>query len=211
MNNDIQESLERYLVGLNEPNATITFRKGEYGEFIVDQIINEWFPHHHIMKVINRNTAHLIDRLLVPEPTLPHLKNIMLEVKTKSRRSFYKDTGVNEHNYWRLISNQCLAGNTAFLAFVDEGMGAIYGNFLDDLREVCEVQHPFGPVKYPLFEMGRTKGPAGKQSLVYFPIKKMGFCRKLDTKYVNRLRQLATRNEKYPYPSATCSDVEVSV
>jgi hypothetical protein len=26
--------------------------------------------------------------------------------------------------------------------------------------------------------------------------------------FINRLRQLATRNEKYPYPTTTCSDVE---
>ena len=207
-----QSDLSKYLEGLGEskdPHLKLSSRKGECGELIVDKIIDEWFPHHMIYKVIRESTAHLVDRLIIPKPTVPHYHMFLLEVKTKSRRTFYKDTGIDEHNYWRLVTWQKTHEAEVFLAFVDEGCGAIYGAFLKELMEPIQINTQGGPIQYPLFEMARNQAKDHEyfKSIVYFPTAKMGLCRRLPIELITRLRQMSAR--RYPYPSAAggCDEI----
>ena len=196
--------LSKWVTGLNEKNQSLSFRKGGYGEAIIDSLIREWFPHHHIAKVINDNTAHLIDRLLVPKPETPYVKPIFLEVKTKARRTFYNDSGMDEHNYWRLITYQSNNEPKVFVAFVDEGSGCIYGNFLESLNEPCKTVRYGEEIEYPRTEMAKASN--GKLSITYFPMEKMSFRKKLPYEFIQRLRQMSERNYPYADEEKVCED-----
>lgn len=79
----------------------------------------------------------------------------VVEVKSKPRRDKYPDTGIPTRHYddYKHIENKY--GIQVFIAFVDEVLKKIYGNFLEELEK------PEG--RYPL----------RYANVIYFPLSKM--------------------------------------
>lgn len=100
-------------------------KKGEYGEKLVDAILKKQFS---IYLSKNYDTSHPIDRLLVDKRTL---KIYGLDVKTKSARMYFPDTGIDTRHF--KIYQELNEKIPVILVFVDEEKKEIYGNKLSKL------------------------------------------------------------------------------
>jgi len=158
-------------------NDLQTTKKGEIGEDLVKKWLEEkgW-----VIYEPTTDGPHVFDKLAIKDK-----KQIMIiEVKTKARRNYYPDTGIDVRHYegYKLITQ--IMKVDIFLVFVDEMIGQVYGNKLNFLEEPIETSDC---TKYPLIENG----------IIYFPLERMYKIAILDTSKVLELRKLNTRNYKY--------------
>lgn len=82
-----------------------------------------------------------------------------IEVKRKSRRIYYPDTGFPLKNYESYLKIQEITGNEVFILFVDEKNNACYGNWLNNIKQPFKLNKKI----YPLIEGDYSK-------IIYFPI-----------------------------------------
>lgn len=117
----------------------LALAKGEYGEQIVRRILEgKGF----VVYKPNTEGAHAFDVLAIKDKRLC----IALDVKAKSRRNKYADTGINLRHfetYKRFSDRHTMP---FWLIFVDEMLGKIYGNTLEELAKPIEVEG----INYPL-------------------------------------------------------------
>lgn len=153
------------------------------GESIVDRYIKD---HGFIPYYAGSNGSHPFDRICVT----PNRRQIFIaEVKTKARRTYYEDTGINLRNYeeYEYIMKTYNLG--FFIFFVDESINLIYGNYLTKLTEPYNsIQHA-KQISYPWVDKG----------IIYFPLFKMNTICKLTPEEGLSLQRFSTRN--YPYHS----------
>lgn len=117
---------------------------------------------------------------------------VIAETKTKARRTYYPDTGIDARHLNDYMIVQERYGIDVFLYFVDESIKAIYGNALKTLLEPREITHRNKPIKYPLAVGG----------IVYFPLNAMKTIAHISDAEALSIIALNTRNEAYPYPEA---------
>lgn len=144
--------------------------KGRIGERIVDAWLESkgYVPYRPIDGV-----AHPFDRLVASRDK----KTIrVVEVKAKPRREKYPDTGIPTTHYNDYKHIQDKYGIQVFIAFVDEVLKKIYGNFLDELDK------PDG--RYPLRYADVT----------YFPLSKMLDIKRLTDEQCAELAALRRSN-----------------
>jgi hypothetical protein len=123
--------------------------------------------------------AHAFDFLAVKDKR----QCVALDVKSKARRSKYPDTGIDIRHYETYRDFSKKHKMPFFIAFVDEWIGKIYGNWLEKLQEPCKI----GDKKYPSVE----------RSIIYFPLAKMIDIQELSESDAAELRALSTRNYAY--------------
>jgi len=109
----------------------------------------------------------------------------IVEIKTKPRRIYYADTGINVSVYNDYLNAQNKLNIKVYLYFVDTKMGQIYGNTLDELSKTLSLSSK----KYPSHENG----------VVYFPLCHCLIIRDLSDEEISEIEQYTTR--KYQYPS----------
>lgn len=146
-----------------------TTKKGDVGEEIVEQELNE--RGYTIYKPISSG-RHNFDRLIMNYQD----KGFLLEIKTKPRRIYHPDTGIDIKKYWQYKDCET-NGMKIFIIFVDELTKSIYGNYLQilDKNSVRDI----------------------KDKKIYFQLSDMKTFRNLTDDEVKRIKEHSTINKKY--------------
>lgn len=154
-----------------------TTRKGKVGENIVRQYLEKrgW-----VIYEPQTDCAHAFDKVAIKDKN----KMALLEVKTKARRNFYPDTGIDIRHYMEYKTLSEKYNLPIFLFFVDEMMALIYGNKLSFLEERVKTNDG---IEYPLKQKG----------IIYFPLERMKKIAILDAKTVLSIKKLNTRSYEY--------------
>lgn len=159
-------------------------RKGALGEAIVHRHLESRGL---IVYQPQTDGAHPFDNLCASRDK----KTIVIaEVKTKPRRLYYPDTGIDIRHYNDYMHIQTKYGIPVFLYFVDaESEKRIYGNKLIVLIASRQVEHNGKLLTYPI----KSKG------IIYFPLDAMLHVADLDAGDTQEIAALTTRNEHYKY------------
>lgn len=158
----------------------VALAKGEYGEKIVRQILEE---KGFVVYKPYTNGAHAFDVLAIKDKQ----KCIALDVKAKARRNAYPDTGINLSHYSVYKAFSESHRMPFWLVFVDEAMGQIYGNCLEELDKPRMVNGQ----SYPFVWRGNNSGT------IYWPLKAMILFRELSNSDVQELKSLSQRTHEY--------------
>jgi hypothetical protein len=130
-------------------------RKGNIGEKLVDEYLlrKGIVPYRPIAC-----QAHPFDRLCASSDK----KRIyVVEVKTKPRREFYPDTGIDFRHYNDYLNIAMHHTMDVFIYFVDEIEKSIYGGeLISNLAKVRQIQYKGKTLTYPLAQRG----------IIYFPL-----------------------------------------
>jgi hypothetical protein len=160
-------------------------QKGNLGEAIIDNYLRN---KNLIPYVAVFDGAHPFDRLVASA----NKKSIYIaEIKTKARRTYYPDTGINYRNYCQYKHIAKKYGIKIFVFFVDEWAKGIYGNILENLEEPKEVIYKTKKLNYPLRQ----------GEIIYFPLCNTKNISSFNEADAEKLKGLAKRN--YDYPSST--------
>lgn len=154
-----------------------TTKKGKLGESVVRKYMEDrgW-----IIYTPETEKAHAFDKVAIKDKD----KICLLEVKTKARRNFYNDTGIDIRHYLEYKNISEKYHLPIFLFFVDEMLGKVYGNKLSYLEEKVKTNDG---LEYPLKQNG----------IIYFPLERMKPIAILDAKTVLEIKHLNTRNYEY--------------
>lgn len=130
--------------------------------------------------------AHLFDFLCANKKSQ---RLVAAEVKTKPRRQFYPDTGINVKHLQDYMAVQAHHAIEVFIYFVDEIERRIYGNKLAALIAAKQVEHNGKTLTYPLRQ----------GDIIYFPLCSMIDVASLDEHEQEAISNLSTRNPAYTY------------
>lgn len=155
-------------------------KKGDIGEELVEKFLMK--QGYALYDSIYKNSAHPCDRMAYSFKT--HIITL-LDVKTKPRRTYYPDTGINLNHFH--VYNNLNKSNPFYLFFVDELSKEIYGNYLSVLAEERYITHNNKVLKYPLIQ----------NNIIYFPLVAMKFVCKIDANTINSIKKHSTRNNDY--------------
>ena len=111
----------------------------------------------------------------------------VVEIKTKPRRIYYPDTGINIRNYEDYCRTRAKHNIDIILFFVDEVKKCIYGGSLRDLETEITIEHGIDTLNYPLRHNG----------IIYFPLDNMKMGWDLSENEIMRLKQITTRSKPY--------------
>lgn len=177
-----------------EWNKKKCVQKGTLGEELIDKYIHEsgrLIPYCPVF-----DGAHPFDRIVA---SLNKKEMYILDVKTKARRSYYPDTGIDIRHYEQYKYLEDKYNMPVYLAFVDEWLDKIYGNYLSILEEPTpDVKTNYGYRDYPIKQKG----------IIYFPCVKMEYITILDKNNSKKLKELSTRT--HPYPTDEPTPIRVS-
>lgn len=157
------------------------FRKGEFGEGLVDKFL---LSRGCIPYIPIADAAHPFDRLCA---TRNKHRIFVAEVKSKARRTYYPDTGIDVRHYegYRQVREKHRLD--VFLFFVDEHLKKIYGGWLHDLELPRTIDVRGNSTNYPLTHSG----------IIYFPLVAMQDICEFGDDSALLLRDLSERNYTY--------------
>lgn len=156
-------------------------KKGDLGERLVDELLFK--KGYVIYKPINIDMPHVFDRLCIKDKEVA----IIAEVKTKAKRKYYNDTGINYKHYKEYKKMLELYNLDTVLFFVDEEQGYIYSQKLSKLDEIESFDFKGKEVTYPLIQKG----------VIYFWFDKLIKLTKLPEESITELKELTTKNDTY--------------
>jgi hypothetical protein len=159
-------------------------RKGTLGEQIVHAHLEK---NGYIVYSPATEGAHAFDKLAVRNKR----EIIIAECKTKARRKYYPDTGIDckHYNEYKYIEN--LHNIPVFIFFVDELVKKVYGNKLSILEKPRNV-------KYELDGKRRYKDyPLVQGNIIYFPMVAMEDIATLTENDCSKLISVSTRSYDY--------------
>lgn len=121
--------------------------KGDYGEELVIKLLND--KGCKVKEHYSHDSSHLIDTLVLGSS----FNYFYAEIKTKSHRTYYNDTGCNINAYKGY--KKCEKKHPVWMFFVDEKAGWIYGQSLSilDKSEGCYPLEVEGYIYFPLSKM----------------------------------------------------------
>ena len=173
-----------------------TVRKGNLGEQIVHtHLENKGYV------VYNPNTEgpHAFDKLAIRNKQ----DIIIAECKTKARRNYYPDTGIDYRHFTEYKYIEERYNIPVYLFFVDEMLKKVYGNelsVLEEPRKVCFVRNGRQRVQqYPLTQNG----------IIYFPITVMEDIAPLTETDCSKLTTVSTR--RYEYSVSATTDTSANI
>lgn len=161
---------------------TQRYKKGEIGEQIVDSFL---LSRGIIPYKPNAGKAHPFDRLCA---TKDKKKLYIVECKTKARRTYYPDTGIDIRHYNDYSHIRNIYGIDVWLFFVDEYLKQVYGNLLSELEQPATIIHKEKTINYPLTNNG----------IIYFPLRKMKKVCDINENTIDALASLSSRSYEYP-------------
>ncbi len=169
----------------------LTTRKGALGEQIARRHLESRGL---IVYAPLTDGAHLFDFLCANKQKQ---SIVAAEVKTKPRRLYFPDTGVDIRHYRDYMAVQSKYGVDVFLYFVDEHERRIYGNKLTVLIASREVEHNGRRLCYPLQSGG----------IIYFPLCAMVDVAVLSEEDATEISALSTRSGGYEYTTGGSGEV----
>lgn len=129
------------------------FKTGWLGEQMVDVFLKQqgWVPYYPM-----KGVAHPFDRLLA---TPDKRRLCIVEIKTKFKREFYPDTGIERRHFNDYQAITMEYNIPLFLVFVDAKAGQVYGQWWAELLKTREPEQRSrlgGCVSYPWFHGGQV-------------------------------------------------------
>lgn len=171
-------------------NDKDTTKKGIIGEkFVRTHLESKGFV---VYKAVTDDKPHPLDFFAA---TSDKKKIIIAEVKSKSKRMKYDDTGINEKHFMDYSYIQNKYNMDVFVYFVDEESALVYGNFLSELEKPtkCNVTGSSSFLKdYPSI----CPTYNGTQ-IHYWPLSKMVFVAEIPDNIQYELSQLTTKQSQY--------------
>jgi hypothetical protein len=153
--------------------------KGEYGEAIVRGLLEaKGFV---VYKPFTEG-AHAFDVLAIKDKA----RCIALDVKAKARRNKYEDTGIPERHYRTYLNFSTTHNMPFWVVFVDEMLGAIYGNTISKLDAPVSA----AGINYP-----HVYG--GDNGTRYWHLSSMVTLSKLSEVQIGELKGLSQRQHEY--------------
>lgn len=158
----------------------ISVKKGTLGERIGSAYME---GQGYVVYIPEKGKAHPFDRLAVKDKRV----FVVAEIKAKARLRYYEGTGFNKSNYddYCLVRKEHNMG--VFIFFVDEELGTVYGNFLDELER---PQTDTNGNSYPLELVDNRTG----QPLIIFSLKNMIHIKDLTVEEKAELKKLTRSN-----------------
>jgi hypothetical protein len=150
-------------------------KKGNIGEKIVKEYLEKLG---YIIYQPVTSGAHSFDNLAIKN------KNtlVVVEVKTKPRRKYYNDTGIELRHYNGYLEISKKHNLKVFIFFVDEYLKIIYGNDLSNLTKPVKDKK-----QYPLIEKG----------IIYFHLSNVYKISELTNSQVEDIKKHTKSNYKY--------------
>ena len=162
--------------------STKQYKKGALGEDYLDKILSQ---KGFVIYSPDGGKPHPFDRLCASSDK----KSICIaEAKTKARRPFYPDTGINVSHYNDYMNIQKKYSIDVFLYFIDESIHKIYGGLLSNIVRKTDLLHKNKLLHYP-----RVEG-----NIIYFPLKNMEIIGDIIDEVASKLISLSTRSYEYP-------------
>lgn len=154
---------------MSEFQNKTTTQKGNVGEKYIIKKFNElgWSVYQRVT-----DCPHDID-FFCYEPINVNL--YVMDIKSKSKRKKYDDTGIDIPHYNKYKNIQEKTGHKAFLLFIDEEYEMIYGGKLDAIEKN----------KYESF------------GIMYFQLKDMSFFGNIPNELLNELKNKVTKKTMY--------------
>lgn len=156
--------------------------KGRYGEEIVCEYLSSrgWICY----QSRELDKGHAFDLLVMKGE-----KCIALDVKTKSRRTNFMDTGIDERSYNIYCCFSQKHNLDFWILFVDEYEGCVYGNTIKALDKPVTI----GSIVYPLIQTDRFN-----KTIRYWPLIHMAKIVNITEFQSLKLKQLSNRSYNYP-------------
>lgn len=169
------------MIHQNSWDNKIEVVKGNYAEDIINDYLEMLG---YILYSPKTKGAHAFDRMAIKNKS----EIIIAECKAKARRNKYPDTGIDLNNYKGYKNIQDKHNLKVFIFFIDEMIGKIYGNFINEL----EKEKTISGKKYPSIEPTKY----GKE-IIYFPLENMIDIKELTQEQILFLKQSSKRNYEY--------------
>lgn len=160
----------------------VSLMKGRYGEEIVRRYLE---ARGYVVYNPLTEGAHAFDILAIKNKS----KCIAIDVKAKSRRTKYPDTGIDYRHYLCYKNFSDNHKMQFWVFFVDEFLGKIYGGEINHLMKIRFVKN----FKYPM----RWRTLHGTNDLIFWPLSAMRTLHTLSDKEMSDLKQLSQRNYDY--------------
>jgi len=159
----------------------IEVQKGDLGELLVDEYIKSKGV---VPYKPDADQAHPFDRLCASRDK----KTLYIaEVKSKAKRKYYPDTGIDIRSYNGYKEIQEKYKINVFMYFVDDEMGLIYGGPLNRISKKHTILHNNKHLEYPIT----------MKDIIYFPLKLMKQVAQINKENISKLTSLTTKNTKY--------------
>ena len=167
---------------MTRPSFEQALVKGAMGERIVRAVLEGagWVVYQPMTE-----GAHAFDMLSIKDKD----RAIAIDVKAKARMTYYHATGVNLKHFEQYKAFSERHNMPFWIIFVDEGMGAIYGNEIAELEQ--ERRSEDGRV-YPITKTDKY----GKQQRLW-ALEGMRTIRTLSEEEINYLKHVSQRNYEY--------------
>lgn len=162
---------------MSKADFELQMKRGKVGEDIVGAYLKQqgYIPY----KPDVQDKAHPFDFTCAS----PDKRTLFIaDVKTKPRRLYYPDTGIDERHYadYQHISKTYQVD--VFIFFVDEHEKRVYGNYLTLLAKPTNIEHKNRALIYPIREKG----------IIYFPLANMVQVATLNESQLAQIKQLKT-------------------
>jgi len=155
-------------------------KKGDVGERIVQHHLEK---RGYIVYRTRTNKPHMFDMLI----TKDNQRLILCEVKTKPRRNFYPDTGIDYKDYLGYCNISNIYKLPFWLFFVDEMLGEIYGGLLSKLEKPTTFLVDGKKLTYPSYQ----------KNIIYFHQPSMRVVGSLNSEEIQEIKRNNTRNYNY--------------
>ena len=166
---------------MKRKNFEISLKKGRIGEDIVRRVLEQ---DRFVVYQPVTTGAHAFDMLAVKDKDY----TIAVDVKTKPRRKYYRDTGINEDHYIIYKKFQDEHNIDFIIVFVDEVEKKIYGQTLNELDKPIYKEGHW----YPWMQ---TTG--GGKTIRYWHLDSMYVIGDVADNEAENLCELAQRNYEY--------------
>lgn len=162
-----------------------TVKKGNIGESIVTKYLEKLG---YIVYEPVTDGAHAFDKFI----SLNKKSLAIAEVKTKAKRNFMPDTGIDfrHYNEYKLVSEKY--NLDFFIFFIDEMLGCIYGGKLSELEKPNCYEYNDNFISYPKVEQNKNGS-----KIIYFYQPNMKIIHELSIEEIELIKSFNTRNYNY--------------
>jgi Holliday junction resolvase-like predicted endonuclease len=167
-----------------------TSKKGIIGEqFVRAHLESKGFV---VYKAVTDDKPHPLDFFAATEDKK---RIVIAEVKSKSKRMIYDDTGIDERHFQEYKYIQNKYNMDVFVYFVDEESALVYGNYLKELEKPvkCNVTGSSSFLK----EYPSISSTSNGKTIHYWPLSRMIYVADIPQKIKSQLTHHTTKQSQY--------------